>query len=743
MSLLLLALVLSLSLSLCTDQKEFLEKCNRTNVSGNVFLFPGQMTPFPGIKPCDQNETIKVSFINQTTAFALRHNPTGVASIAVYHEQASSRLMCVKTSGKVSKVRVTLLYCPPGFLYINGTCWCVPQSSNPNVVCVMAKGFSGVVVGHCVSRKSGKEPLLVARCGFASHAIQPLLSIGQNNTTGETNFCQKFNRRGKLCSECTNGNGLSVFSDTFDCISCSGFKAKNLVIYLSIELIPTTIFVLVILFFHIGITTGPVNGYIFFAQMVTTRLEVLFLTFGWKLYAEGNTYLAKIMPQWIINPYCIWNLNFYRIFNEDICLHPSLKAVHVLALRLVLALYPLLLVLVTYVIIELKARNIRVVTCLWRLVCFNCVRWRRVWQAKTSVIDAFASCVLLSYTKVVLVSMFYLSPSDVNDDRGMFIGKVLSVDTSMTFLSRAHTPYVVVAVVMLLTFGTLPPLILTFYQFHMFQSCLQCVRLRGVGIQRFVEAYQGCYRDGTDGKIDCRFFAGLYFLLRCIVLIILAGSPSYPTCFTAMIIVLAVFLLLLATFRPYKKQRYNIIDSAIICLFITITAIQMYIYYTLHQTLKISRLFTFYHFLLAVPLAYITVYVANWLYRQWKQRHNRRSNTPGDRMQPDFFRESALEERALLTDRESPPEERAPVRGETVSSDSTRQPVSQTEVSIHSLSDAEGNEGKIGGQDCGGGRFGDADKYDGSDEELARERPRSLTLVHHELEAVAHYGRVQ
>ena len=739
------------------------KECMHREVSAHQYLFPGEMTVLQNIpEPCGKSGTIEVFFENKSTSYAVRINAGGPPNIAVYEKQATNSIMCLRTNTSDSRVNVTMYYCKPGFVYTpRSMCECPPANVNPNIGCSEIGNYSGVVVGYCASRASGKEPLLVARCAFASHTIQPIIPLEQNDITGEALFCQNFNRRGRLCSECTDGRALSVFSDTFDCIPCSRFKFRNLVLYLAIELIPTTVFVLIILLFHIGITTGPANGYIFFSQMITTPLEVLFLTFGWKLYAEGNVYLARSMPQWIINPYCIWNLTFFRIFHQDICLHPSLRVVHILALRLVLALYPLLLVMVTFMVIKLKARNIRVVTWLWRLVCFNCVRWRRVWQAKTSVINAFASCVLLSYTKVVQVSMLYLSPSDVNDDRGRTYGKVLSYDTSMPFHSKMHMPYMAVAIIMLLTLGALPPLILTFYQFRMLQNCLDRLRLRGVGMQCFVETFQGCYRDGTDGKTDCRFFAGLYFILRCTCIITMASCSSFPTCFTFMIVILALFLLLLAIVQPYRKRRYNIVDSAIIFLFIAITVLQMYIGDNLHQTLQISHYFLLYHFLLFLPLAYMVVYVVNWLYRQWKQRHNRRCETPAER-QPDFYRESVLEERV-------------PLRGESSPNrSSTRNQPSQTEVSVEELSDAEGiNHDEIEGRRYGGERgregpngvMGRSFEAESGDDDEVREkgaRPTKLGFresganddngrhfhegdrpAHRELKPVMHYGTIQ
>lgn len=678
-------IILLSSFSLCValhgsiDDTELSRKCMDQNVTHQSAVFPGRMTELSISEPCGSSGYIEISFENETTSFAVRENPGKTPSFAVYKREASSDVMCVRSSNESAyRVNISLNYCPPAFfLSPDGICRCQKEHLNPNIVCIDSQFFSGSVVGHCVTRTSGKHRLLVARCAYVpqNSMTKPLVPIPQDNVTGKTMFCEQFNRVGKLCNSCKPGHGLSVFSDTFECIPCKKFNVGDFFLFLVIEIVPTTVFVFLILFFHIGITSGPANAYIFFSQMITTPIQVLFLMFGWKLYAQENTYLASTMPKLIIFPYCIWNLTFYRIFYKNMCLHPDMRVVHVLALRLGLALYPLLLVMVAYVVIELKARNIRVVTWLWWLVCFNCVRWRRVLQAKTSVVDAFASCVLLSYTKLVQESMVYLAPSQVTDVHGKVVERVLAFDTAMTFFGSGHRPYVAVAIIMLLLAGVLPPVILTLYQFGGFQNFLDRLRLRGVGMQTFVEAFQGCYKDGTEGTTDCRFFAGLYFVFRCIAIVVMAESPDYPSCFTANIIVLGLFLYLLAIFQPYKKKRYNIIDSGIIFLFITISGIQLYLYSYLHKTFKISHLFLLYYFLLMIPFIYILVHILHWLHRKWKERHNRRLNTPSER-QSDFYRESVLEERV-------------PLRRESSSHRSTIP--SQTEVSISELSDTNDN----------------------------------------------------
>lgn len=694
-------------------------------------LFPGIMSQVPKIT--FEGPSLTITSVDNKTKCAVKYDPQGHTNVAVYGKENKTGIrICLKSNvHKEYELNVNLIYCPAGFIHNSIMCVCPPWT-NSGILCNQSQSTAYVFVGFCASRESGEHPLLIARCGFANHLIKPLLAIPQNNLTGKTKFCEFFKRRGTLCSKCINNTGISVFSDTFDCIPCNHLQAGKLILYLVIEFIPTTLFVMAIIFFHIGITNGKANGFIFFAQMKTTPLEVLFLAYGLKLYIEDNHYFDNVLTHLVIDPYCIWNLTIFRMFQQKICLHPKLKVVHVLAMHYISAFYPLLLLIVTYALIELKARNIRIVTYLWRLFCFTCVRYRRVWKARTSVIDAFASCILLSYTKFVLVSLSYFSYSDVRNVNGHHVKKVLSLDTSIHYLGSEHRPFLAIASVILLTFGVFPPLILTFYQFRPFQNVLELLHLKGPGFQRFVEAFQGCYKDGTDGKVDCRFFAGLYFVFRDILLVIYAVSPSFPNGFVAVIIATIFFLLLFTIFQPYKKNLYNAIDGMIISLYAIVTTLQMFIYNQLQQTFRVSHVFLLYYILLLIPLIYMIVHAIHWLYQHWKQRKNQ-LHTPIDR-EPDFFRESAIDERRLVVD--------APRVNFLRRNNPTQSEVSVSQLELSSECSDEMEEGREEGM--GRNRRVGTRKQceeEDSDKEIRckpfNERERLLQC---ELEPVMHYG---
>ena len=62
--------------------------------------------------------------------------------------------------------------------------------------------------------------------------------------------------------------------------------------------------------------------------------------------------------------YGIWNLDFFRSFDLGICV--GTDTLQTLALDLAVGVYPLLLMLLTYVLIRLYDRNFKPIVVVWR-----------------------------------------------------------------------------------------------------------------------------------------------------------------------------------------------------------------------------------------------------------------------------------------------------------------------------------------------------------------------------------------
>ena len=105
--------------------------------------------------------------------------------------------------------------------------------------------------------------------------------------------------------------------------------------------------------------------------------------------------------------------------------------------------------------------GVKVVIFVWRPfhVCF--ARFRRRWNPKGSVINAFATFLLLSYSKLLTVSYNLLDASILHNNRGERVGPaVLFFDASVVYFSRHHLPFAVLAMCVLLVFVLFPLLIL-------------------------------------------------------------------------------------------------------------------------------------------------------------------------------------------------------------------------------------------------------------------------------------------
>ena len=142
--------------------------------------------------------------------------------------------------------------------------------------------------------------------------------------------------------------------------------------------------------------------------------------------------------------------------------------------------------------------------------CANCLRSQ--WDVRTSIVDAFVTFLLLSYVKLLSVSFDLLVPTQVYNINGSSLELYLYYDATIEYFGEEHLPYGVLAVFVMLIFIIFPLLLLLLYPMRCFQQCLGCCGIRWHALPIFIDAFQGCYKDGTNGTRDCRYFAAAFFL---------------------------------------------------------------------------------------------------------------------------------------------------------------------------------------------------------------------------------------
>ncbi len=245
----------------------------------------------------------------------------------------------------------------------------------------------------------------------------------------------------------------------------------------------------------------------------------------------------------------------YRPF----CLHPNISIVQIICLDYAIAVYPLMLVLLLYLLVKLYER-FELVQFIWRpaawlLHVFHVSQhWNNI---SNSLIQAFGTFILLSYVKIINTSFDILMPVQLHNVSGQVVGLYVYYNGSQEYFGRDHLPYAVLAIFMFTTFNLLPFILLCLYPCRCFQSCLNCCRLNGHVLRTFMDAFQGCYKFEPH---DCRYWAAFYLFLRLAILVIFALTQSgYFVLVVGILLVPTVSLLLII--RPYRQNVYNAIDT--------------------------------------------------------------------------------------------------------------------------------------------------------------------------------------
>ena len=259
--------------------------------------------------------------------------------------------------------------------------------------------------------------------------------------------CGPLNSKGLLCSECQDGFAASPLLFT-ECVNCTG-SGYGWLKALAAVYIPTTVILVAVVVLSISVVSGPTNAFIFFSQVTTTYVDIFFVEFI--MQAQGETTYSPKPVVVIGSIYQLFNLNFLPYVIPPFCLTEHLTRLQAAALQYTIAIYPLFLIVVLYVCIELHARNFRPLVWCWKPFrkCF--AYCRRTIDPKTSVIDAFATYMTLSYVKLLDITSLLLLNGYVYNGEGKKFSISMYYDTNVEYFHGKHLPFALVAILVFLT----------------------------------------------------------------------------------------------------------------------------------------------------------------------------------------------------------------------------------------------------------------------------------------------------
>ena len=316
--------------------------------------------------------------------------------------------------------------------------------------------------------------------------------------------------------------------------------------FVAFAFIPVTLFYLFVLLFKFNANSPSLHGFVLVAQLLSqtyiTKTLLVDVSYPSKLELGAVLTVATL--------YSIWNLNFFRAFCLDICLSDS--TLSAFSLEYVAAFYPMLLIVVTYFVAELHSRGVRLILLIWRPFQHRSVYFRKEWNMKSSLINVFATFLLLSYNRLLDISFSLLMYITAYNPRGEAVGRYLYYDSSKELFGKEHRPFGILAIFVLVTFNFVSFVLLLLYPMKWFQECLNFFKLSHFALHTFVDSFAGCYKDGTEpGTRDYRYFAAFFLLLRFVnYLVLMCTYDDY-----LQIVYLIIFVCFSIIFIPCQLYK--------------------------------------------------------------------------------------------------------------------------------------------------------------------------------------------
>ena len=473
------------------------------------------------------------------------------------------------------ELEVELAECPPGFISSDGIeCTCSSHSYIGLVKCDTNTLHSYLMRGFWIGQVNSDSNELatglcpVDYCNYDDQISEnePTVRLPQRVDQLDRTICGEA-RTGVLCGKCRDGFTTYFHSPHYQCKSQNTVLCKvGWLFYILSEIVPVTIVFITVLALNISFTSGAINGFILFSQLVYSLKidESSLLTFPTGI--QVMSYIYEII-------YGFFNMDFFNVDAMSYCLWPNATALDMIAIKYITIIYVLFLI---FGVIWVANR------CGGR--CFG--KWCRITTLKSSVIHGITAFLIICYAQNLKVSLTLLTQYNYNLQRGstLEVRRIVYLNGNLFYFRGWHLLYAIPALFFLLTIGVLPPILLLAYPF--FNKVLALCgweeskgikvisrKLRIINLKPLLDSFQGSFKD------NLRFFAGLYFLYRWIGLFLAATYSNYGLFYTVVEISLIIILALHAICQPYIERIHNIIDTLLFADLAVINALSFANYY--------------------------------------------------------------------------------------------------------------------------------------------------------------------
>ena len=523
-------------------------------------------------------------------------------------------------------LQITLLQCPPGFLYNNDVeqCKCLLSPTERKLAisgCDLTTFRAFFDQFYWVGYVSDKATYLLAspcpyRYCYKDHINEYQLPRIANKITLDEFVCGQRGRKGFLCGKCIDGYSVALNSPQYKCRECENYYLGTLYFALS-YLIPVSILFYVIMRYNIRMTTGTIGAFLFFSQIISSQYR-----FGSDYAVRGNSSETLTATDIVITVYSISNLEFFYHDVFSYCLFPNAGTVDVLAFNLLFSFYPVLLVLLYFLLHRYCSCFHR---CLYKLGLSN-----------RSVTHGFCAFLVLCFARINVLAFGILKSADLfHISNESYYKRVVYLQGDIEYFGDTqYNFYAVGSLFAITTVIIIPTLILVLHPimiivcgyFQWGESKVIRVINKVLFINKLkpiLDSFQGDYKNNLT------FFAGLHSFLYRIIFFSILVSISTPDVNRLLFLMLTFFLVILlihVLVMPFKRYTDNAAYSLIYILMLAILMIKQYVFIVASDSEEV--LISLEIFLTLLPLVCVIIY-CSW--RLWLAvSRSRREHLDGD-----------------------------------------------------------------------------------------------------------------
>ena len=606
----------------------------------NISVIPGKPTKMNITATDDQGEDVISDLVlhiyntSDSVTVDEQYSYTYNDKFVLYkteHDQDNAGTVAVDTVSQniiQTELHVEFLECPPGLALVDGGCRCTGNFNN-HVKChniefhaELLRGFwigqspfdrNNTVVGHCKNCNFGIE----------GH-YEGYIKLNDSLKIVDRQLCGPYNK-GVLCSSCIDGYAPAINTHQIKCVKCTSV-APGIVLFIIFDLILPFLFIFGIFFVDIPLTSGLLHGPILFGQMVTSVIaldgdDIIPL----KNIPDINEKAPEIIEAMYFFVYDIYNLNFGNIW-LNFCISKDIHYATIIAIEYISAFLPMIFVIAVGIIYCQDKRD-------------GCIR--KCASKLKNAPNALATFILLSYTKLAVITGFLLTPVPLKgpyDTSSNNSGQVLYLDGNIKYNSSEYYPYLIAALLIGVPFVVMVPIFLFCFRsndpknnagffnhlLHQFQKEFRDGKDDfDITLDNIADTHLRCKeRKNEDGSCgvcwryeyycctsttlcsykqkksrycriaiytswslyDLRWIAGGFFMLR--ILIILPYMIAWNIIIQYMMqFIFCMFGgIAIIVIRPYKKNTYkyvdpNVVEALSLFLLAIIIALSMYQYY--------------------------------------------------------------------------------------------------------------------------------------------------------------------